>query len=215
MSICAKIDDCAFNKILAICIATSLLIPTLSSCHGQKLAKFGPHQMGGVSLAALQLVCSASDWYIGVFPVEMLLGECHWDPIDDEAPLVLVAWLHQVDGLVQERRNSSALAMEWRLSCSDYWDQCWPISVLLYGITVPHWDQDPPAVNLGAMWGWQTSVHTTQSLVWRAVCRPLQLEMIKTLDNTMFYNRFMYLCFTVFNWCWYFCHTFICFEAQL
>ena len=75
--------------------------------------------MGGVSLAALQSVCSGNDWYIGVFPVEMLLGECHRDPTDDETPLVLVAWQHQADGLEQERRNSSALAMELCLSCTN------------------------------------------------------------------------------------------------
>ena len=30
-----------------------------------------------------------------------------------------VFWVCYIDGLVQERRNSSALAMEWRLSCTN------------------------------------------------------------------------------------------------
>ena len=33
---------------------------------------------------------------------------------------VMIAWKqHHIDGLVQERRNSSALAMELRLSCTN------------------------------------------------------------------------------------------------
>ena len=39
-----------------------------------------------------------------------------------------LVWTHHIDGLVQERRNSSALAMELRLSCTypsaGSWD-CW------------------------------------------------------------------------------------------
>ena len=45
---------------------------------------------------------------------------CHHDPGEVSLVHVIVGhrW-HHFDGLVQERRNSSALAMELRLSCTD------------------------------------------------------------------------------------------------
>ena len=43
----------------------------------------------------------------------------HWLGVSLESALLMVVWqLPYIDGLVQERRNSSALALELRLSCT-------------------------------------------------------------------------------------------------
>ena len=46
-------------------------------------------------------------------------------------------YTHEIDGLVQERRNSSALAMELRLSCTN--PSKWTIAGLMLFLWHNHW----------------------------------------------------------------------------
>ena len=62
-----------------------------------------------------------------IYPCPSLLSYVYWDEgyLDE-------TWWDHIDGLVQERRNSSALAMELRLSCTNpsiSWTNVWSVLI--------------------------------------------------------------------------------------
>ena len=100
---------------LSCLITISPLVILYHSCHWKSYIDRGCYFSDNVeSVCASISPCWAVRW-------SLVTGHSHWDCPRTRHTLVTAAGMEiqQIDGLVQGRRNSSALAMELRLSCTN------------------------------------------------------------------------------------------------